>query len=392
MSDLQSCLRAATKRAPNAVEQLRKWVETNSHTDTVENVNAMGELLKSAFSLSELHLLVHPGQGVGDHLFWSTPAWQKRPKQGILLVGHHDTVFPPGTFEGWQRDGDIAKGPGTLDMKGGLTVIQTALAALSDAGLLAQIPVGVLSVGDEEIGSPHSQTITREHAQSAKAALVFEAGRAHDAIITKRKGTAGLKVRFLGKAAHAGNHHQDGINAIWALARFIDQAQALTDYKRGMTVNVGLVSGGSSKNTVPENAECQLDFRFTRAQDGDSLLANLNTLASEIATQTQTQIETQGGLSRPPLEKGEGTQALFEQYASCALAAGLEAPECALLGGGSDANNISALGVPTLDGLGPRGKGFHTHDEFIEVSSLALRTEALVRFLWHEKPATEPSN
>ena len=266
-------------------------------------------------------------------------------------------------------------------MKGGLVTVRTALAALDDVGVLAGLPLALVSVGDEEIGSIHSRAMVQELAKGASAGLVFEAGRAEDRIITQRKGTGGIKVAVLGKAAHAGNHHADGINAIAAVCSFVTRVQALTDYERGVTVNVGLISGGEAKNTVPGRATCVIDFRFETADAGLDVEQQIRAAAESVASSTGTVFELDGGVRRLPLERSEASAALCREYGACAAAAGLGSEEIGLLGGGSDANTVSAVGVPAIDGLGPRGQGFHTHDEYIEVSSLELRAEALARFL-----------
>ncbi|MEJ7603702.1 MAG: M20/M25/M40 family metallo-hydrolase, partial [Kofleriaceae bacterium] len=235
----------------------RSWVEINSFTTNVAGVNRVGALLREAFGLPALGCTVIPGgPAYGDHLIWRTPAAARPGAAPILLVGHHDTVFPEGHFEGWREADGRAIGPGALDMKGGLSVIRGALAALSEHGLLAELPIAVISVAEEEIGSPHSMPHLQALARGAACALVFESGRANDMIITRRRGTGALTVIAHGKAAHAGNNHKDGGNAIWALAQFVHAAQQLTDYARGRTVNVGTITGGTSKNTVPERAEC----------------------------------------------------------------------------------------------------------------------------------------
>jgi glutamate carboxypeptidase len=378
---LQHAIAAARRRAENALPVLERWVRQNSYSSEIDHVNAAGALLREDFAFADLEVKVHPGRDVGDHLVWHTPAFARGGKERVLLIGHHDTVFPPGSFERWEVDGDILRGPGVLDMKGGLVTVWAALGALSEVGALAEVPVALVSVGDEEIGSPESQPMLRDLAANVGAALVFEAGRAEDRIITRRKGTGGMRIAARGRAAHAGNYHAEGRNAIWAIARFIDAAQRLTDYDRGVTVNVGTVAGGEARNTVPAHAECGIDFRFERGEDGRALVEAVRQAAQAIAEETEIEIEVSGGVRRDPLERSEASGALCKRYAACARAAGLGGEEAGLLGGGSDANTVSAVGVPAIDGLGPRGFGFHTHDEYIEISSLPLRAEALVRFL-----------
>jgi glutamate carboxypeptidase len=356
----------------------RAWVEVNSYTANVEGVNRVGAMLKEAFARPPLTCTTIPGgDGFGDHLVWRTAA--EGPP--IVLVGHHDTVFPPGHFEGWREDGNRAIGPGALDMKGGLAVIRAALATLDDIGVLAELPIIVVCVADEEVGSPSSAPHLRELAKGAACALVFESGRANDMIITRRKGVGAMTVTAHGKAAHSGNNHKDGANAIWALARFVDAAQQLTDYAKGVTVNVGQLWGGTSKNTVPERAECKLDLRYSTVADAEALVLGLRA-AAEASAIPGVRIEVQGGINRLPLERTDASAALRDEYAQCARAAGLGDGEAPLLGGGSDANTVAPLGVPAIDGLGPRGAGFHTTTEYVELDTFLPKAEALVRFLY----------
>lgn len=385
---LAAALTALRRRGDEMVALTRTWVEVNSYTANVAGVNAVGAMLRDAFALPSLACSVIPGGAeLGDHLIWRTPAaGQAAP---IVLVGHHDTVFPPGHFEGWREDGGRATGPGALDMKGGLSVIRGALAALEEVGALAALPIVVISVADEEIGSPSSAPHLKDLARGAACALVFESGRAGDAIITRRKGVGAMTVVAHGKAAHAGNNHKDGANAIWALARFVDAAQQLTDYARGCTVNVGQATGGTSKNTVPERAECKLDLRYETVADAEALVAALRTAAAQAAQAVPgVRIEVSGGANRLPLERTPASAALRAEYAACARAAGLGDGEAALLGGGSDANTVAPLGVPAIDGLGPRGAGFHTTTEYVELATFVPKAEALVRFLWGRRAAS----
>ncbi|MBK9030277.1 MAG: M20 family metallopeptidase [Myxococcales bacterium] len=383
MTDLvDRALAAADARAPELLPLLRRWVEINSYTGNVAGCDQVADELVAGFALPGLTARRVPGHGCGAHLVWTTPAWaQAAPAQRVVLVGHHDTVFPPGTFEVWEQTGDRLRGPGVLDMKGGLATIRTALAALADVGALATLPLALCSVADEETGSSDSRTFLEDVARGAGAALVFESGRATDQIVTQRKGTGKVAVKVTGKAAHAGNNLKDGVNALWALARFIDAAQGLTDWDTGVTVNVGLASGGTSANTVPEHASCQIDFRYVRAVDGHALMAAFDRAARAIAETTGARFVIEGGIRRAPLERTPSSTELLTRYEACAAAEGLGVGEAPLQGGGSDANTVSAIGVPAIDALGPRGKGFHTHDEYIELPTLAQRTRALVRLL-----------
>ncbi len=374
-------LAAADRRAGELLPALRRWVEVNSYTGNVDGCNRVADLLIESFALPGLTHERVPGNGCGDHVIWRTPAWASAPERRVILVGHHDTVFPPGTFEVWEESGDRLRGPGVLDMKGGLATIRTALAALADEGVLADLPLAVVTVADEETGSSESRTMLEELARGARAALVFESGRATDALVTQRKGTGKVQVNVTGKAAHAGNNLKDGINAVWAMARFVDGAQQLTDWDKGVTVNVGLMTGGTSANTVPEHASCQIDFRYVRQLDGVELMAAFDRLARGLAAESGARFAITGGIKRAPLERSDASLALMRRYEACALAEGLAGGEAPLQGGGSDANTVSAVGVPAIDALGPRGKGFHTHDEYIELPTLGQRTRALVRFL-----------
>ena len=357
-------------------------VNENSFTEHVEGGARTAALVRERFVLPGLSAREIASDSYAPHLVFESAG--RADAAPIVLVGHYDTVFPPGTFEGYREDGDLLRGPGVLDMKGGLVVVRTALEALAmTVGLDALPPLRVVVVADEEIGSPEGKDVIRAAATGAQSALVFEAGRAEDKIITMRKGTGVMRVTVTGKAAHAGNDHQSGANALWALARFVDRVQQLTAYERGVTVNVGRIQGGQSKNTVPDHATADVDLRFLTVQDAEALIAAIQVAAREAAEFVQgTRIELSGGVARMPLEKTPASSALMEAYAVAAAAAGLGHAEAALIGGGSDASTTSALGIASIDGLGPRGKGFHTQDEQVERASLVPKATALAQFLF----------
>jgi glutamate carboxypeptidase len=363
-------------------DALAPLVEINSFTENPEGGRKVGALLRELFAHAGLETTVRPSERFADHLvFRSRP---ELPNRGaVALVGHLDTVFPPGTFEGYRADDVTARGPGVLDMKGGLVVIAFALHALAaTGGLDAVVPVRVVVVGDEEVGSPEGQGVIAASISGSSACLVFEAGRETDAIITRRKGTGGMTAIAHGRAAHAGNAHAEGANAIWAAARFVDAVQRMTDYDRGITVNVGRIVGGHTKNTVPDRVEIQIDLRFCTQLDGEHLVAAIRRAAEDAAVGVKgTRIELHGGILRPSLERTEASARLCAEYAACARAHGLGAEEAPLIGGGSDASTAGALGIPAIDGLGPRGSGFHTKEERIELATLVPRAQALARFL-----------
>jgi glutamate carboxypeptidase len=359
---------------------LERLVLQGSFTRDPDGVNTVVAIL--AAELARLGLGVHclrSAAGFGDHLAFETAA----PGPRTFLVGHTDTVFPPGTFEGFRVDGDVARGPGVFDMKGGIVVVLFALRALaqgSEVDLLARIPLAGMLVADEEVGSPESQPLISARAAGAACALGFESGRPGDLVVTRRKGTAALVVEAHGVAAHAGNEPEKGRSAIWSLARFTDRAQALSDPARGTSVNVGVVQGGTSKNTVPAHARAEVDLRFETPADGEALVAALGRIALEAAI-PGTRIEVAPRGTRPPLARTDASGALAAEYGECQRAAGLGAGEAPLAGGGSDAATTAAAGVPSIDGLGPRGAGYHTPEERIDLGSLVPKAEALVRFL-----------
>jgi glutamate carboxypeptidase len=355
---------------------LAALVEQGSFTRDPPGVAAVVARLESALARAGLATERIASASFGPHLAFRGPA-AGRP---VFLVGHADTVFPPGTFEGFRREGDRAVGPGAFDMKGGLVVMTHGLLAAARAGLLASLPVAGLVVSDEEVGSPESQPLLAARARGAACALVFESGRTGDLVVTRRKGVASLRVLARGVAAHAGNEPEKGRSAIWALSRFVDRAQALSEPARGLSVNVGTFHGGTTKNTVPERAECEVDLRFETADHGRALADAIRAAAASAAL-PGTHLEVHRGAWREPLERSEASAALAAEYGRCQLESGLGAGEAPLVGGGSDANTTAAAGVPSIDGLGPRGGGFHTTAEEVDLSSLVPKAQAFLRFL-----------
>ncbi|MEZ4392235.1 MAG: M20/M25/M40 family metallo-hydrolase [Polyangiales bacterium] len=356
------------------VRSLAALVDASSHTRDKAGVDAAGARLERMVPLRCARVR---SAEFGDHLVFGD---RQAGAPGVILIGHHDTVFPREVFAGWREDGRLGRGPGALDMKGGLVVVAFALQALSRVGALRGLGVSLAVVSDEEVGSPESAPMLRALAQGADAALVFEAGREGDRVVTRRKGTGSVRVVAHGRAAHAGNAHRQGASAVRAMARFIEAAEALTDYDAGRTLNVGRVEGGIGKNTVPERCEADIDLRFERADDLRELHERLVAIAGESAM-LGTRIEVSLGVGRPPMARTEASASLLAEFLACQSAAGLGGGECELQGGGSDASTVASVGVPAIDGLGPRGVGMHTLDERVELDSLVPKAEALLRFL-----------
>jgi glutamate carboxypeptidase len=309
---------------------------------------------------------------------------------GFLHMTRDDGPQGPAT-------GDVVRGPGVLDMKSGLTAMLHALRAVRavEPEAWARLRVRLVCVSDEEVGSPSSASLYERLAPRLAGGLVFESGRVGDRIVTARAGSARFEFVVHGRAAHAGNQHAQGINAIAVVARLVLAAEAITDYARGITVNVGIVAGGTSKNTVPEHARCVIDSRFLTVADAHEVVAHMRRLAADPFGDEpgvperlrQARVELRGGISRPPMEVIAGTQALRLRYEAHAAAAGLEVGEAPRQGGGSDANLLAALGVPCIDGLGPAGEHFHNPNEWSSLASLRRRTQALACLLVEEADA-----
>jgi glutamate carboxypeptidase len=295
----------------------------------------------------------------------------------VLLLGHYDTVYPLGTLTTMpcRVVDNMLTGPGVLDMKSGIALMLHALAALQDwhKERLPR-PVTVLLVSDEEVGSDSSLAITGSLAKKAAAVLVLEPSYGlQGAVKTARKGVGEYLVKVTGKASHAGLDFQKGVNAIVELARQIEKISSFTDLQRGLTVNVGIVSGGSRTNVVPAEASAQVDVRIARLKDGAGIDKKMRSLRPY---NRKCKIEVTGGISRPPMERTAGVAALYTQAAAIARELGWKLREAAV-GGGSDGNFTASLGIPTLDGLGGVGDGAHAPHEHILISELPRRAALL---------------
>jgi len=293
---------------------------------------------------------------------------QGRP---ILLSAHCDTVWPVGTLAQmpFRVEGSTAYGPGAYDMKAGIVVLLEAIRLAGDD----RRALRVFLTGDEEIGSRTARPLLEQAADGVAAAFVVEPPGKTGNLKTSRKGLGRFTLTVTGRASHAGTARADGVSAIEELAHQILALHALTDDDAGTSVNVGVVSGGTSENVVPAQAEARIDVRVTTMTDRDRLEEKLAGLRP---VHPEAKLELGGGWTRPPLERSDGAAELFERARHYGRELGLELEEESS-GGGSDGNLIGALGVPVLDGLGAEGAGAHSLDEHVELDSIPVRAELL---------------
>jgi glutamate carboxypeptidase len=356
---------------------IQDWMRCESPTRVPAGVAAMaGIVAEHARGLGLAATVTPIDETVGPVLHASNRApGDERP--GILVLAHLDTVHPIGTLNDnpIRIEGDRLYGPGGYDMKAGAYLALSAMAGLAEPGK-TRLPVDFLMVPDEETGSHASRPHIERHAARAKYGLVCEPARAERGLcVTARKGTGLLRLGVKGIPAHAGVAHQKGRSAIKEMAHQVLALEALTDYARGITVSVGLVSGGTASNTVPERCRCVADFRVPDMGAADYVLRRMRELC---ATDPNVELDIDVQLNRPPMVKTPETAALLDKAREFAREAGLQLDDAPMTGGGSDANFTSAMGVPTLDGLGADGDGAHTLGEFILVSTLAARMK-----FWH---------
>lgn len=305
------------------------------------------------------------------------PRARKDSADRVLLLGHLDTVWPLGTLKAMPchvRDGRLW-GPGTLDMKAGVAMALTAIEMLTEAELLDREIVLLLN-SEEEIGSPVSRPITERLAAECGAVFVLEPAQGLS-YKTARKGTGNWRIEIKGVAAHAGVDFEKGASAIRELARAVETVSGWTDLSRGLTVSVGTAGGGSKTNVIPAEAWAEVDVRIARGADGPRIERKFAKLKAE---DKRCSLTVTGGINRPPMERTRGTVKLYERARALAGELGFDLGEAAT-GGASDGNFTSALGVPTLDGMGAVGDGAHASHESVAIADLAPRTALLAGML-----------
>jgi len=357
------------------LDGIRRWVEIETPTEAPAEVNKLADLVAAGYrGLPATVERIAGRDGCGDHLVARSSWGQDAP--GILVLSHLDTVHPMGFIERlpFKIDGDSAFGPGIYDMKGGAYLAYHAFRQICAHG--AQSPLGVtqLYVSDEEIGSPTSRALIEAEGRKAKYVLVTEPARDGGKIVTGRKGVARFEVFIKGVPSHAGTRPEDGRSAIRELGNVIQTLEAMNDLKRGVTVNVGVIRGGTKPNVIAEEAYAEVDMRVPSIADSDELVPKILKLKSRTEG---VSVRVVGELNRPPYEKGNAGAALYEHAKTLAAEIGFDLVDTST-GGGSDGNFTAPL-TATLDGLGVDGKGAHTHYEQMYISSIEPRTRLLHR-------------
>jgi glutamate carboxypeptidase len=347
-----------------AVEFLRELVETESPTGHAHGVRAVAERVGV-----ELESKGAEVQFERDNLVAELPG----EGEPLLVVGHTDTVWPVGTLRSMPfrvADGR-AYGPGVFDMKSGLVVLLEALRATGPG----RRHLRIFLTADEERGSLTARGALREAADGVAAALVLEPPTPAGALKTARKGLRRFRLVVEGREAHAGTNPEQGASAIEELAHQVLRIKALGDASSGISVNVGMVRGGTEGNVVAAHAEARVDVRLARAADSVQLDDALRSLLPVVEG---TRLRVEEEYARPPLERTEASASLFAKASEHGRALGLELREAAS-GGGSDGNLVGALGVPVLDGLGAEGGGAHARGEHVRLDSIPVRARLLAR-------------
>lgn len=371
---MQSIVAYLNTQQQNFLADLAALVDLDCGTHNKAGVDAAGAIMRR--HLEDLGFVVEiiPLEDYGDCLAGRLAG---NGQVRILLVGHLDTVYPDGTAAArpMRIEGSRILGPGVCDMKAGLLAGVYAVKALQATGFTDFGEIAFFCNTDEEVGSPVSRRLYADVACEADVALVLEAARANGDIVSARKGGGTYHLRVTGRAAHAGVEPEKGVNAIVELAHHVQALHTLNDLRPGITINVGVIRGGTRSNVVPDLAEAEVDFRVVCREDVAVLDAAAHQAVATVhAPGTSTRIS--GGLEVPPMEKTPATAFLADLARQVAAELGFGLGDVST-GGTSDANFVAALGTPVLDGLGPIGGLDHSPNEYLELDSIVPRTALL---------------
>ena len=377
-------LRHFSARQENLLAGVRALVEQESPTGNAAATTAIVAKLKTRLDAIGATTELHETER-GAHLVSRMSFGQSRRDGAVLLLGHVDTVWPLATLtqRPFRLENGRAFGPGIFDMKSGVEVMVAALEAIHELDLKPRGEIRLLLSCDEEKGSTTSRDLITSTASDCAAVFVLEPSLPGGKVKTARKGIATYEVIAHGVSAHAGLDPEKGVSAISELARQILALHALNDWNEGLSVNVGVMSGGTLSNVIASEARAEVDVRFRTVAQGVELCRRIESLQP---VQTGAQIEFRGGVNRPPLERTPAVVALFHRARSIASHIGFDLGEGAS-GGASDGNFTAALGIATLDGLGVEGDGAHAAHEHIVVADLPRRAALITALL--TTPLTE---
>ncbi len=352
--------------------ELANIVNINSYTKNKSGVDRVGNLYEQIFDEIGFKTIRYTREKVGDHLLFTSAS---TGGDKLLLLGHLDTVHPPGVFTDFHQDQDWIYGPGVCDMKGGNHVAISALRHVKTTlGNIADIDL--LLVSDEETGSDDSKVISSALAKQYAACLVFEAAGVHDEVVVGRKGVGTFTINIQGKAAHAGNHYLSGANANLVAAHMIIDLTNLTSIEQGSTVNAGEISGGIGANTISPHSKIVVEIRYTQHKERDRLLAAIEQIVNTSYVEGVTSTLS-GGIQRDVMQPNCEQSSLISKLEKIVG----EHLATEQRGGVSDANVIAAAGIPTLDGFGPYGDGDHTLDERASRKSFLRRVNQVSKIL-----------
>ena len=370
----------ARSKQSEIIRSIRDLVECESPSDHPPSVNRFVDLL--AGKLDGAKVRTFAGGRFGKHLRaeFTLPGPRKQRDGWILALAHSDTVWPLGTLAQmpFQEKRGRLWGPGVLDMKSGIVFFLYAVRALRELGIPVARRVVLQVNSDEEVGSDSSRPLTEDAARHSAAVLVLEPGTGLSGKIkTARKGVGSYLVKVRGRASHSGVDFENGASAVVELARQIERIAGFTNLKRGLTVNPGVIAGGTRSNVIAAEAWADVDMRIARLKDAPALDKKFHSLRP---FDKRCSIQVEGGMNRPPMERTPAIRKLFDTARSCAEELGVELEESST-GGGSDGNFTAAIGVPTLDGLGGAGEGAHAVNESILVDRIADRTALLAMLI-----------
>jgi glutamate carboxypeptidase len=367
----------------HSLEKKEGWIRSHLHELVVQEspsddrsaVNAATHLLERWALELDGAVKRHKQNGFGDILELRF-GQSKQRKKPVLLLGHLDTVWPVGTLKKmpWREREGRYWGPGVLDMKAGVVMALAAIKSLQELRLSR--PITLLLNSEEEVGSPVSRVITEKIALKSAAVFVLEPAQGL-AYKTARKGVGQYHVQVTGVGAHSGVDFERGHSAVLELAKQVQTISNFTNLERKLTVNCGVFAGGTRSNVVPSEAHAEIDVRIAKASDAayvDRLFRRLK------VSDPHCQLTITGGINRPPMERKQGTIALFKKARALAAELGFVLDEAAT-GGGSDGNFTAALGVPTLDGMGAVGEGAHAEHESVLIEHLVPRTALLAAMI-----------